>query len=134
MSNVAVRDMKEIGKEITQEENRLERVKEEVQKQQQTLNAISAEISKKSNDFNIYMAQKDAEVKKSHADMLIEREQLQKEKNEFMEIMKQHKESKTLLETDKKNFEIQKLRFDATTQNVKEFISAVRRANGLLGI
>lgn len=134
MSNIAVRDIKEVGKAITQEENRLEQVKEEILKKTEALNAISAEINRKSSDFTIYMAQKDAELKKGRADMLVEREQLQTEKNEFMQIMNAHKTAKAEMENQKKDFEIQKLRFDATSQNVREFITAVRRASRLLGI
>lgn len=131
MSNVAVR---ETGKQITQEENRLEEVKIEVEKQTQTRNALLAEINKKSSDFDIYMAQRDSEIKKMRSDMMAEREQLLKEKSEFQEILVSHKQAKASLEQGIKDLEIQKSRFAATSDNVNQFITAVRRASGLLGI
>ena len=80
------------------------------------------------------MAMQDAETKKSRAAMLIEREELNKQKAEFVNLVKQHQADKAALEQDKKEFEIQKMRQASSVQNVQEFVHAVRRASGLLGI
>lgn len=134
MSNTAIRDMKSVGSDIVREENKLEALKSEVQKLSMARDAIQAEIDRKSSDFNIYMSQKDAETKKSRADMLLEKEQLMKDQSDFQDILKQHKGSQSSLEEQKRLFEIEKLRFVSTTSNVQEFITTVRRAYGLLGI
>lgn len=130
----AAKNLKTIGNEITQWENRLEYVKMEVQKNTQVRDSLLAQIAKKTEDYDIYMAQKDAEVKKERALMLSEKEQLAKDKEEFQGILKQHKTDKSEFEFAKRDLEIQKLKHAATTQNVQEFITAVKRAVGLLGI
>lgn len=130
----AQRGLKAVGAEITQWENRLEFVKSEVEKNTTSRDALLAEISKKSDDFNAYMAMKDAEVKKARADMLAERDELNQQKSEFQDILKKHQTVKSDLDQARKEFEIEKLRFSATTQNVQDFIQSVRRAVGLLGI
>jgi chromosome segregation ATPase len=132
--NTIVKDPRMMGADITKLENQLESIRGEVEKTTRSRDALLAEISRKSDDFTQMMAMRDAEIKKSRADMLIEREQLNGQKSEFNEILKQHQADKVHLEQDKKELEIQKLRHASTTQNVQEFITAVRRATGLLGI
>jgi chromosome segregation ATPase len=137
MSNGAIeasKSLKTIGNEITQWENRLEFVKNEVSKNTQTRDAIAAEISKKTQDFEVYMATRDVEMKKSRADILAEREQLNKDKTSFTEIIKKHQQEKELLNEQKRDFENEKSRHAATITNIQEFITAVRRASGLLNI
>ena|SRR5271165_7261010 len=130
----AVKNLKTIGSELTIWENRMEFAKTEAQKAAQTRDALQAEIDKKSSDFAIYIAQRDAEIKKSRADMMAEREGLEKNKAEFQDILKQHQADKNALIQEKRDFEIQKLRQASSEKNVQEFITAVRRACGLLGI
>src|SRR4029077_5366274 len=119
----AVKNLKTIGTEITQWENRAEVVKTEVDKLNKTRDALQAEIDKKSSDFNIYMNQKDLEMKKSRADILAEREQLEKNKAEFQDILKKHQEAKAALASERQTFEIAQLRHASTTKNVQEFIT-----------
>src|ERR1700753_2272362 len=119
----AMKNLKTIGNELTVWENRLEVAKSEAHKLSQTKDALQAEIDRKTSDFNIYMSQRDAEVKKSRADMLVARDQLSKDKAEFMGIVKAHQEAKANLESEKHLFEIQKAKHLATIQNVQEFIS-----------
>jgi hypothetical protein len=125
---------KSIDAETVRLENRLEDLRQEVDKNVKAREAIIAEISKKTDDFNSYMAIKDSELKKSNTELLVQRDELNNQKSEFQTILKQHQESKASLDKEKHEFEIQKLRTVATTQNVQEFITAVRRACSLLGI
>jgi hypothetical protein len=130
----AVKNLKTIGSELTVWENRLEVAKSELQRVTQARDALQAEIDKKSSDYSVYIAQRDAENKKAYSDIAAQRDQLNKDKAEFQNILKQHQIVKATLDQDKQALDIQKLRFDATTKNVQEFITAVRRASGLLGI
>jgi len=134
MSQTATRDLKSVGSEITQWENRAEVVKTEVERLNQTRDALSAQIDKKSSDFNVYMSQKDAEIKRERAALVADREQFSKDKAAFQEILVQHKNDKAALENQKRDLDIQKLRHEASKKNVQEFTTAVRRAVGLLGI
>jgi len=130
----AVRGLKAVGAEITQWENRLEFVKQEVEKNTKARDSLLAEIAKKTDDFNGYMAMKDAEIKQSRTAMLAEKDELAKQKAEFQAILEQHRKDKEALSDDRKNFEIEKQKSAASAQNIQDFIQAVRRAAGLLGI
>ena len=130
----ATADTKELGRRITQEENKLEAVKAEVEKNEKARDALLAEIEKRTGDFTIYMAQKDAESKKLRADTVTERDQLVKDTAEFQEILKKHHEEKIALEAQKRELDIQRLKDQNAKQNVQDFITAVRRAVNLLGI
>ena len=131
--DTAVRSLKAVGTEITQWENRLDYVKGEVERATKTRDALQAEIAKKSEDYNVWMGQQDAEVKKGRADLLIEQQQLAKDKADFMTILKQHQNDKASLEQQKQELEVQKLKHAGSVDNVQQFITAVRRASGLLG-
>ena len=133
-TEMAVKNLKTIGTEITQWENRLEFVKTEVQKNTQVRDSLQAEIDKKTADFSIFISQRDAETKNAHTALLQEREQLAKDKTDFMEVLKAHQSEKESFQDEKREFDIQRLKHASTTQNVQEFITAVRRASGLLGI
>jgi hypothetical protein len=134
MASTAVIDAKEIGRQIVKEENRLEAVKAEVEKNTKLRDSLQAEIDKKTQDYDLYISQRDAENKKMRSEVSAEREQMLKDKAEFQAILQAHKANKDALETEKRDFEIQKLKLASTTKNVQEFVSAVRRAVGLLGI
>ena len=129
-----IRSPKAVGTELTQLENRLETVKEEVKKKTEMRDALQADIDKRTNDFGMYINQRDSEAKNMRRDLLAEKEEFNKQKSEFHEILTKHSESKVSLENEKRELEIQKLKFEATTKNVGEFIQAVRRSVGLLGI
>jgi chromosome segregation ATPase len=130
----AVKNLKTIGTEITQWENRAEVVRAEHDRLLQARDALQAEIQQKTSDFAIYMAQRDSEAKAQRTELNAEREKLAKDKEEFQAILKQHKTERDSLNSDKQQFEIQKLKHEASTKNVQDFILAVRRASGLLGI
>ena len=127
-------DVKELGKRITQEENKLEQVSKELETKLATKNAIEAEITKKTTDFEVYMSQRDAENKRMRTEINAQRDDLNKQKEEFQEILRGQVQEKTRFSEEKKMFEIQKLRHEASTRGVQEFILAVRRAVNLLGI
>ena len=131
---MAAKNLKNLGTEITQWENRLEFVKSEAQKATSARDAINAEIERKSNDYSIYVTQRDLELKKRNADIQASVEQLQKDKEEFQGILNQHRQNQLALDAEKQEFESRKSKHDAQVQNVQEFITAVRRASGLLGI
>lgn len=137
MSNpatVAAQSLKTIGNEITVWENRLEFAKTEVEKNTRTRDALQAEIDKKTADFAAYISQRDAENKKMHTDILADRDKLNADKAEFQDILKQHQQEKASLAEEKRDFESQKLKHAGTIDNVQQFITAVKRASGLLGI
>jgi chromosome segregation ATPase len=131
---MAAKNLKNLGTEITQWENRLEFVKSEAQKATSARDAINAEIERKSNDYSIYVTQRDLELKKRNADIQASVEQLQKDKEEFQGILNQHRQNQLALDAEKLEFESRKSKHDGQVQNVQEFITAVRRASGLLGI
>lgn len=131
---LAARNLKTVGTEITQWENRLEHVKMEADKNARTRDALQAEIDKKTSDFSIYINQRDAETKNGYAVLLADREKLNGEKEEFRQILEAHRRDRDTLDAEKRVFDIEKLKFAATTQNVQEFITAIRRAVGVLGI
>jgi hypothetical protein len=133
-ATTASQSLKTIGNEITQWENRLEFVRGEVQKQTQVRDSLLATISQKTADFDIYMSQKDAEIKKDRVLMLEERAQLAKDKKDFEDILKQHQSAQTALVESQRHLELEKSKHAGTVQNVQEFITAVRRASGLLDI
>lgn len=130
----AVKNLKTIGSEVTVWENRLEYAKTEVAKQNAARDTLTAEIEKKSADFSVYISQRDAEAKKMRSDALAEKEKLESNKAEFQEILRQHQIDKSAFEEQKRDLEIQKLRHASQIQNVQEFVTAIRRAVGLLGI
>jgi chromosome segregation ATPase len=130
----AKRGLTAVGAEITQWENRLEFVKSETQRLTQARDALQAEIDKKTSDFQIYMSQRDADNKKAHSDLVAEREKLEKDKSDFQNILKGFQNEKNGLAQQVRDLEIQKLRHGQTEKNVQEFITAVRRAVGLLGM
>jgi hypothetical protein len=133
-SNSAVQDQKMIGAELTKWENRLEVVKTEVAKNIESRDALLQMIEQKTKDYDTYMAQKDADLKRQTREMQDQRDQFVKDKTEFINLMKQHQAEKVAFEQSKKEFEIQKLRHASSVQNVQEFVTAVRRAVGVLGI
>lgn len=130
----AVKNLKTVGSELTVWENRLDIAKAECEKNQKMRDALQAEIDKKTSDFGIYIAQRDAENKKTHSEVLEAREKLESDKSEFQMILKQHQQDKAALDSQKHEFEIQRLKHASTVENVQQFILAVRRASGLLGI
>lgn len=130
----AVKNLKTIGSELTIWENRLEVAKTELQKAQQARDALQAEIDKKTTDFNLFMSNRDADNKKERAKIVEEHETVERLKGEFQGILKAHQAEKAGLEQAKREFDIQKLRHDKKVNDVNEFITAVRRASGLLGV
>jgi DNA repair exonuclease SbcCD ATPase subunit len=130
----AVKNLKTIGSELTIWENRLEVAKGELQRTQQARDALQAEIDKKTADFQIYMSQRDADNKKVHSDIVAEREKLEKDKADFQNILKGFQNDRNSLTQAQRDLDIQKLRHAQTEKNVQEFITAVRRACGLLGL
>lgn len=130
----AVKNLKTIGSELTIWENRLEVAKTELQKAQQARDALQAEIDKKTTDFNLFMSNRDADNKKERAKIVEEHETVERLKAEFQGILKAHQAEKAGLEQAKREFDIQKLRHDKKVNDVNEFITAVRRASGLLGV
>lgn len=130
----AVKNLKTIGSELTIWENRLEVAKTELQKAQQARDALQAEIDKKTTDFNLFMSNRDADNKKERAKIVEEHETVERLKGEFQGILKAHQAEKAGLEQAKRDFDIQKLRHDKKVSDVNEFITAVRRASGLLGV
>jgi chromosome segregation ATPase len=130
----ASKTLKDLGTQITQWENRLEIVKGEIENSRRTKDALQSEIEKKRSDFEIYINGRDAEVKKMRADLLAEREQLVKDKNEFQAILLAHRNDKNVIEEQKRQLELEKSKHAGTIQNVQEFVTAVRRAVGLLNI
>ncbi len=121
------------GAEITKLDNKLEELRNQVEEKTKVRNALVDEISKKTENFEIYMTGRTNEDKKVRADLIAMREQLTKDQAEFSTMLLAHRNDKNTLENQKRDLEIQKVRHAGTVQNVQEFVTAIRRAVGLLG-
>jgi hypothetical protein len=129
----AVRGVKAINSEIVQWENRLQFVQDEVKRLSDTKNAMQAEIDKKTADYNIYIAQKDTDSKRMRQDTVADRDQLTKDKAEFLAMLEQHKKDKDSFAESKQSVDIQNAQFEEKMNNVRQFIIAVQRAFSVLG-
>ena len=134
MAEATVHASKAVGAEITRWENKLEEVKAQVEKQTQVRDALVAEIESKTNNFEIYMAGRTNEDKRVKAEIAASREQLVKDQSEFQAILLEYRNEKNAVESERKHLELEKVRHAGSVQNVQEFVTAIRRAVGLLGI
>lgn len=132
--DTAVRSLKVVGAEITQWENRLEFVKSEVQQQTKAKEALIADIERKSADYNIFIAQRDAESKKIRQSVLDEHAQLEQDKAEFQTILHQFQKDRVAYLDQKKTMDSQNTKHEAEMNNIREFVIAVQRACSLIGI
>jgi phage-related protein len=132
--DVAVRGVKEMNMEIVQWENRLQFVQDEVKRLNASKEAMQGEIDKKTADYNIYMAQRDAETKKIRQDVTDDRAQMDKDKAEFHKIVQQFQKEKQGVLEAKQTHEVEKAKNEAQLNNIRQFIIAVQRASSLLGL
>lgn len=130
----AMRTAKTINQELVVAENRVEFLKAEEGRLKKANETVQANIDKKTADYDLYMGQRDAETKKMRADILVERDQLAKERTEFMEILQQHKKERSAFDAEKHGFDSEKSKHAGEVENVRQFVTAIRRAVSLLGI
>jgi len=130
----ATRSLKAVGTEITQWENRLQFVKDEHDRLSKAKDALQAEIDRKSADYAIFISQRDAESKKMREDVLHEREQMNADKAEFQKILQQFQNDKNTHLEAVSGFAADKQKVQAQIDNIRQFIIAVQRASGLLGL
>lgn len=132
--SMAMKTAKEIERNLVQSENRLAFIQDELKRITATRDSMQAEIDKKTADYNIYIAQRDADSKKMRQDVLAERDQLSKDKVEFQGILQQFQHDKQVHLESIQGFETNKTRNEAQMNNIREFIIAVQRACSLLGL
>jgi len=130
----ATRSLKAVGAEITQWENRLQFVKDEHDRLSKAKDALQAEIDRKSADYAIFISQRDAESKKMREDALHERDQMAADKAEFQKILQQFQNDKNTHLEAVSGFAADKQKVQAQIDNIRQFIIAVQRASGLLGL
>jgi type II secretory pathway component PulM len=130
----AMKTAKTIEKELVQNENRLAYVQDEVKRLNLAKDAQQAEIDKKTADYNIYISQRDAESKKIRLDVLAEREQLDKDKQEFNAILRDFQNQKVAFADQSRIVAEQNAKHEEQMNNVRSFVIAVQRACSLLGL
>ena len=134
MMTEAMKTAKQIQIEMVQWENRLEVIKADHDRLMKSRDALQAEIDQKTADYNIYMAQKDADSKKMRAETMAQSDQLAKDKAEFQDILKKFQDQKAIVDSQAKSIEIDKSKLEEQMNNVRLFISAVQRALAVLGL
>lgn len=132
--STAMKTAKDIEKQLVQSENRLAYVQDEVKRLTQTKDSMQAEIDKKTADYNIYIAQRDNDSKKMRQDLLEEREQMAKDKQEFQGMLVKFQKEKEGFADKAKIMETQNAKHEAQMNNIREFVIAVQRACSLLGL
>lgn len=130
----ALKAAKDIDRNLTVSENRLQFVTDEVKRLTATRDAMQAEIDQKAANYNIYIAQRDAETKKIRQDTLESTDQLAKDKKEFQDILKQFQNDKASVDHDKNANEAERGKIKAQKEAIQGFITAVQRACSLLGL
>ena len=131
--STALKAAKDIDRNLTVAENRLQFVQDEVKRLTATRDAMQAEIEQKTSNYNIYIAQRDSETKKIRQDTVDGTEQLAKDKAEFQDILKQFQKDKALSEGGKSENEAERGKIKAQKEAIQGFITAVQRACSLLG-
>lgn len=130
----APKTSKELDKALVHSENRLAYAQDELKRVQQTRDTLQTEIDRKMADYNIFIAQRDAESKKIREDVLAERDQLAKDKKEFQEILQQFQKDRQVHLQSVQEFQVNKDRNEAQMNNIREFVIAVQRACSLIGL
>ena len=115
-------------------QNRIDYLKAEHERLSKAKDQLHNEITKKTSDYELYMAQKDAESKRIRADALTQQDQLAKDKTEFQLILKTHQEEKQKLEKEKNDLTIERNKVTSRLEQIGHFIQAVQRDITVLGL
>jgi archaellum component FlaC len=126
--------MKTLDKDLVLAENELQAVREEVERLNKAKDALQSEIEKKTADYNIHFSGRDAESKRKHQDVLLQSEQLVKDKQEFQAMLQQFQKDKAAFSDSKKTIDIQNAKYAEQINNVQQFLTAIKRAYSVLGI
>lgn len=120
--------------EEVQWENRVAFQKGEHDRLVKAKEALQAEIDKKTADYAIHLAQRDSDSKKMRQDVLQDREQMDKDKSDFHEILKSFQAEKEAFLKGQEGSQNEKAKLEAEKNNIREFVIAVQRACSLIGL
>jgi hypothetical protein len=115
-------------------ENRLAFVTAEYDRLFKAKEALQIEIDKKMSDYNIYMAQRDAETKKARADALALGDTMAKDKAELYSILKKFQDDKAAVDDERESLAIQRNQVKERFEAIRNFIVAIQRDITVLGI
>ena len=132
--SVALKTAKEIEKQLVVSENRLAFIKDEVEQAKKTKDALDAEIAKKSTDYNIYMAQKDSEIKGLRKELNDDRAKLEQDKHEFQGILQKFQQERAQFLEQKHIVENQNAQHEEKMNQIRQFVIAVQRACSVIGL
>lgn len=118
--------------EEVQWENRIAFQKSEHDRLVKAKDMMQAEIDKKTVDYNVYLAQKDTDSKKSRQEVQDQTEQLLKDKQEFQAILQSFQMEKSAYLAEKSNTSKELAKANQKMDDIKGFIAAVQRAMTLL--
>lgn len=130
----AMKTAKQIQTEMVQWEGRVDIIKADVERLTKSKESLQAEIDRKTADYNIYIAQRDSETKRQREETMAERDQLGKDKTEFMDILKKHQNEKASFEEQKKGWTNDQAKLEERLNAIKTFVGAIQRAITVLGL
>lgn len=130
---VAVQSIKAAQAEMVQWENRVAGLRSDYENLQRQNAALSAEIDRKRTDFDLYMSAKDAEIKNNRATLMADQEEHNKQKVEFLEIMKKFRQEQVDFEAQKKVLNDELAKIADRRGKIDQFVIALQRAYSLIG-
>lgn len=136
MSQLVSEDLKtakELKSQIVQWENRTESLKLDIESLRKQKETLESEIDAKKTDFQLYMGNRDSEVKKARELLLQEQTKLDQDKADFINILESFKREQEKLKVEKDAIAVDKNKAQDQISRVQQFVIALQRAYSLLG-